>query len=69
MLLVRPGRRCVFYTDFRYLEAAAEQLRFLRVEKLAKPADQLGPLVKRERWTRVGYEGALPGARPDMMRE
>ena len=63
LLLLRPGKRATFYTDFRYLEAARDQLGFLNVEKLGKAADQLGPLAKRGKWALVGYEGALPGAR------
>ena len=63
ILLLQPGKRATFFTDFRYLEAARAQLGFLDVEKIAKAADQLAPLAKRGKWARVGYEGSLPGGR------
>lgn len=59
LLWVRPAGRAVFFTDFRYLEAAEQQLSFLRVETIAPASTQLAPIARRERWRRVGYEGAM----------
>lgn len=57
-LLVRPGAKAVFYTDFRYLEAAQSQLGFCSVKTIGKAATVLGPISEKQRWRKVGYEAS-----------
>lgn len=59
ILLLCPGKKPEFYTDFRYLETAKAQLPFLKVRKIGDPQDIFAPRAKREKWSRVAYEGAL----------
>lgn len=68
LLLVRPGDTPVFYTDFRYLEAARKQIPFAAVKPLKKLNEQFGPVAKQEQWHSVAYEGGLTIAQADTMR-
>lgn len=58
LIIISRGRP-EFYTDFRYLEAAEKQLKFLKVGKIKKLAEFLPELSKGKKWKRVGYEGSI----------
>jgi Xaa-Pro aminopeptidase len=62
ILVVDPRARPVFQTDFRYLEAARDQLRFADVAKLRKPAERVASAARRTAWRKVAYEGSVLSA-------
>lgn len=64
ILIIEPGGRPIFHTDFRYLEAARAALPFADVRKMPATSGRLGPASRRGRWRAVGHEdNGLPGAR------
>ena len=69
ILLLEPGEEPVFYTDFRYLEMARTQIGFARIAKLTDLKKIFGPLAKRRKWRKVGYEGSLACARVTGLKE
>lgn len=70
LLLLERGERPVFFTDFRYLEAARAQLAGMAdVQKIGKFSVQIGRPARRAAWENVGYEGGIPAARLAQWRE
>jgi Xaa-Pro aminopeptidase len=58
VLLLEPGRKPTFYTDFRYLEMARAEIGCATVADLTDRKKLFGPLAARRKWRRVGYEGS-----------
>lgn len=63
ILVVRPGARPEFCTDFRYTESARTGVPFADVRPIKKSEKAIQARGKKEGWKRVGYEGAIPAAR------
>ncbi len=61
LLLVQPGQRPIFYTDFRYLEVAQKTLSsFIDVRKFKKNDPQLADYVAMgQAWKTVAYEPTI----------
>lgn len=63
-LIVEPGRRTVFYTDFRYTVMAERVAPWLAVKTMWKGSDEVKTLARLgAKWKRIGYEGAIPASR------
>ncbi len=63
LLLVPDRGEPVFYTDFRYIEAARRTLAGCDIRKFAPQADQLAAYRQlAASWRRIGYEGSLSAA-------
>lgn len=59
-LVVEPGRKTVFYTDFRYTTMAERVAPWLDVRTMWKAKDETKALARMgRRWKRIGYEGSV----------
>ncbi|HUT25218.1 MAG TPA: Xaa-Pro peptidase family protein [Sumerlaeia bacterium] len=65
----RAGREPEFYTDFRYIEMARQSVASARVQLLGDLPRRFGPLAKRRKWRRVGYEGEISTIQHKSFRE
>ena len=63
-LVIEPGRRTVFHTDFRYTTMAERVAPWLAVKTMWKPAAEAKTLARLgAKWKRIGFEGAISASR------
>jgi len=65
ILVISRSADTVFFTDFRYLEMARRQMTFATIcdiKRKPKLRDLLGPLARRGKWKKIGYEGRMSAA-------
>lgn len=60
LLVLAPGQPSLFFTDPRYLEAAAPNPPGIPVAAIQEKGKLLPPLAESQRWRRVGFEESLP---------
>ncbi len=64
LLAVEPGRKTVFYTDFRYTVMAERTAPWLETRTMWKAAAEAKTLARLGRkWKRIGYEGSISAVR------